>query len=410
MLNKADVQRLRELAQRYAQAASLPAQSEKRELWRSNNELRSARPMVLIDQICWSEIYTDGSLSGKVQDPYWRGVEENLLLKLYCWEHFPVDMVLTPYISLPKPIADSGWGIDWKIERLYRENSDVASQRMTDILEDESVLEQIRMPEVTVNTLRMEQIRQEAETVFEGIIPFCLAGSCMHLGIWDTISFWRGVENIYFDLLDRPEYIHAIMEKVTQGLLSRLEQMNRLGCYDVTSTLVHCSHTFLDELPAKDTNPEFGTTQQGWAFGMAQLFSSVSPAVTEEFEVEYMKRIFPHFGAIYYGCCERLDDRLDIISKLPNIRKISCSPWSDREHFAEAMPDWCVMSVKPNPAFLAASSMDEDSIRKEFRFAIDAARRYNRNIEFLLKDISTIRHDPTRLVRWAQIAMEEVQR
>ena len=74
------------------------------------------------------------------------------------------------------------------------------------------------------------------------------------------------------------------------------------------------------------------------------------------------------------------------------------------------MPDWCVMSVKPNPAFLAASSMDEDSIRKEFRFAIDAARRYNRNIEFLLKDISTIRHDPTRLVRWAQIAMEEVQR
>ena len=69
-------------------------------------------------------------------------------------------------------------------------------------------------------------------------------------------------------------------------------------------------------------------------FGMAQLFTSVSPQITEEFEVNYMQRIFPHFGAIYYGCCDRLDDRLDKICRMPNIlrertfRKYSSTPRS----------------------------------------------------------------------------------
>ena len=147
-----------------------------------------------------------------------------------------------------------------------------------------------------------------------------------------------------------------------------------------------------------------------WAFGLAQLFTSVSPAITDEFEVAYMKRIFPYYGAIYYGCCDRLDDRLDIIAKLPKIRKISCSPWSIPEPFAEKMPDYCAMSVKPNPAFLAGESLDEASIRKEIRRAIAAAKNYNRSVEFILKDITTVRNNPQRLWRWQEIAMEEVQR
>ena len=53
MLKDKDVAILIELACRYAEAASLPVQAEKRRLWIENNECRSARPMVLIDQICW---------------------------------------------------------------------------------------------------------------------------------------------------------------------------------------------------------------------------------------------------------------------------------------------------------------------------------------------------------------------
>ena len=68
------------------------------------------------------------------------------------------------------------------------------------------------------------------------------------------------------------------------------------------------------------------------------------------------------------------------------------------------------MSVKPNPALLASPSFDEELIRKDLRSTMDAAKRYNRSLEFILKDISTVKHEPWRLQRWAEIAMEEVQR
>ncbi|MBQ2958002.1 MAG: hypothetical protein IJE08_16280 [Clostridia bacterium] len=409
MLKPNDISILRELAMQYAEAASLPVHDEKRRLWTANNECRPARPMVLIDQICWQEINTDGALSGRAEDAYWRRVEEELKMKLYCWRHMPVDMVLTPYIQLPMPVSDSGWGLEVKEDVIAPDrNATAYSHRLYDVLDSEEALAQIRLPEYTLDREALKRIREEADVIFGGIIPYRMRGVSMHLGVWDKISFWRGVESCYIDLMDRPEFMHAIMEKLTRGLLHQIESANRQGIYDVSGTLTHCSHNFLSDLPEGESG--FGTTGQGWAFGLAQLFSSVSPEITREFEVEYMKRVFPHFGAIYYGCCERLDDRLDVLAALPKVRKISCSPWSDRDHFAEALPEGKVMSAKPNPAFLATDSFDEEAVRRDLRATMDAARRHNRSLEFILKDISTIRRDPARLWRWAEIAMEEVQR
>lgn len=411
MISAQDIQVLRQLAQQYAEIATLPVHKEKSQLWKDNNEFRSARPMVLIDQICWNEIDSDSWFALQVQDPYWRGVELELRQKIYCWKNFPVDMVFPPYICIPKPIHNSGWGIDpdEDVAKLD-ERTTAASRLYHGVLRDMEDVEKIQMPEITLDENRQREICEQADIVFDGIIPYRLTGCTMHLGVWDRLSEWVGVENCYINTLDEPEFLHALMERMTQGLLHQIEAINRLGVYDVTSNIVHCSHTFLDNLPDANANLDFGRTSDGWAFGLAQLFTSCSPEITEEFEVPYMQRVFPHFGAIYYGCCERLDDRLDILSKLDKVRKISCSPWSHKEHFAEVLPERRIMSVKPTPAFLAGNCFDEDSIRKDLRASIDAAKRYNRNIEFILKDISTINRDPSRLRRWAQIAMEEVQR
>lgn len=411
MLTKHDIDILRPLIAQYAEIAALPIQGIKRKLWLDNNEHRSARPMVLIDQICWNELESDESLRLQCEDEYWRAVENDLRQKIYRWNHLRVDLVYNPYISLPKPIHNTGWGLHADLDMVRQgETSGVYSQHFHNVLQDEEDIEKIQMPQITLDEQKMREIKEEADVLFAGIIPYQMEGQILHLGVWDRISEFMGVENCYIELYDRPEFLHAIMEKMTQGLLYQIETLNRLGAYDVTSNITHCSHTFSNDLPKKDCDLNFGTTENGWAFGLAQLFTSASPDVTEEFEVAYMNRVFPHFGAIYYGCCERLDDRLDVLAKLKNVRKISCSPWSNKEHFAEMLPDYCVMSAKPTPALLAPNNFDEDAIRKDLRETIDAARRYNRNLEFLLKDITTIQYQPERLWRWAEIAMEEVQR
>ena len=203
--------------------------------------------------------------------------------------------------------------------------------------------------------------------------------------------------------------MHAIMERLTDVTIKRIERFNELGLYDINSNLCHCSHTFSTELPSASCDPAHPTTKDGWAFGLAQLMSSVSPAMTEEFEVPYMQRLFPYFGAVYYGCCEMLDDRLDILAKMPNIRKISCSPWSNREHFAETLPKQYIMSNKPNPALLAGDTFDEEAVRADLRRTIRAAKQNGVCLEMILKDISTVRYDPKRLWRWAEIAREETE-
>ena len=174
----------------------------------------------------------------------------------------------------------------------------------------------------------------------------------------------------------------------------------------MNSHLCHCSHTFSDRTPGSNGDPNHATSYDGWTFSMAQLFTSVSPDINREFEVPYMSKIFSRFGAVYYGCCERLDDRLDVIDTMPNIRKISCSPWSDREHFAAVLPKKYIMSNKPNPSYLAGA-FDEEVVRKDFRRTIAAAKANGLGLELLLKDISTVNDDPRRLWRWSQIAMEE---
>ena len=52
-------------------------------------------------------------------------------------------------------------------------------------------------------------------------------------------------------------------------------------------------------------------------------------------------------------------------------------------------------------------SFDEQTIRDDIRRTVNAAKANGTALELILKDISTINHDPSRLWKWAQIAEEE---
>ena len=73
MLNQNDIAIIRNLAARVAEIAALPVQEEKRALWRQLNALNPARPMVMIDQVCWNEMNLDDELTLRCTDPECRG-------------------------------------------------------------------------------------------------------------------------------------------------------------------------------------------------------------------------------------------------------------------------------------------------------------------------------------------------
>ena len=123
----------------------------------------------------------------------------------------------------------------------------------------------------------------------------------------------------------------------------------------------------------------------------------------------YEKRLLDRFGLSYYGCCEPLDRKVEVISRyLPNLRKISMSPWVGHHRAAQAIAGRFVYSAKPNPAFLATSGHgDRRSARKELEVILAATQ--GKNVELILKDVSTVRYEPKRLWEWTDMAMTMAQ-
>ena len=173
-------------------------------------------------------------------------------------------------------------------------------------------------------------------------------------------------------------------------------------------SLIHCTGAYTDELPAPGYNPEKPRTKDIWMFGLAQMFSTVSPRMFKEFEVDYASRICERFGLVYYGCCDPLDKKMKQVRMIPNVRKVSMSPWADQERGASEIGHDLVFSRKPNPAFLAYDGFDGQAVREDLMATVRACEKHGCPLELILKDISTVRYDPMRLFEWGKIAMEVV--
>lgn len=410
-ISKNDIALMRQLGQRYMEIASLPIQREKMELWKALNRGDRTRPMVVIDQLPWNELKGDRALALKAEDPFLRGLEWQMRSTLFAFEYFPVDMVVEPLIKIPFSAENTGFGMGVE-ETTAMTDSDnaVLSHSYQNQFEEEGDEAKIKDAAITLNREESARRLEISRYLFDGIAPVIQRGGVYaRAQVWDAIAEWMNVENVYYDLIDRPEFIHKIVNRATESVLAAIRQINELGLADDTASTCHCSYVYNDTLL-----PDFGAgkgphTKNAWSCAMAQLFTSASPAVTEEFEVPYISRIAQQYGMFYYGCCERLDDRLEIVQKIPNVKKISCSPWSNRDAFAEKLRKDLIMSVKPSPAFLAGDVMDETLVREDLRRSCQAAKNGGVNAELVLKDVSTVRHDPARLNRWAEIAMEVVE-
>ena len=127
----------------------------------------------------------------------------------------------------------------------------------------------------------------------------------------------------------------------------------------------------------------------------------------DEFGLTYEKRWLERFALSYYGCCEPLHNKLDILESIPNLRKISISPWANAAIAGERMRGKYVVSLKPSPAFLAGASFDLALAEADLREKLGNLKGCC--VEVILKDISTVHGKPERLWKWMDMAMNVVR-
>jgi len=402
---------LRALAGRIAEIAALPVQDETRAIYRALNGLHPIRPAVMVDELPWNQLNADGELTLQCEDPYLRAVEDGMRKLLYRFNHCKGDLLIDPFYSLGRSVSIGGIGLKVVEDTLAADHGNhIVAHQYHDQLSDHAVLDLMHDQEITVDDEDTESKRELLDSLFGDLLPIRVTGvrHGYSFAPWDLISMLRGVGPLLMSLYDEPEYMHAFMRKITDiqlKTLATLEEKNLLESYIPT---IHCTPALTDELPGEMPGGRV-TRRNLWGRGTAQIFASVSPAMHDEFDLKYQAEFFKGFGLVYYGCCEPLHDKIDVVKKLPNLRKISITPWADVDMSADQMGKDYVLSSKPNPAAVAVPVLDEELLREDILKTLHACKRNGTPCEFILKDISGVSYNPKNLTRWADVVMDTVR-
>jgi hypothetical protein len=230
------------------------------------------------------------------------------------------------------------------------------------------------------------------------------------LGMTWTLVNLRGLEAFLFDLVERPAFVHRMMATLRDGTMAMVGALEEAGLLSLNNDGAYVGSGgfgWTDELPGPGYAGEARACDL-WGFAESQETVGVSPRMFETYIFPYQLPLLEKFGLNCYGCCEPLDKRWHVIQRIPRLRRISVSPWSDPLRMAENVGSRAILSIKPNPALLAEDTFDEDRVRGAVRDSLEPTRGCT--VEVIMKDVTTMRHDPRRATRWVEIALEEANR
>jgi hypothetical protein len=408
-LSEEDIRILRELGKKTAECAGDPVNEERKKLWTHLNKLKGGKPMVWLDEVCWHEMNVNEELTMKTEHPFCRQIEALLRRQLYMWNHMQGDMVIEPVIYSPLAVTNTGIGLHPEMDIVRTDdNNDVVSRHFIITIREENDIDKIRYPEVVHDRGLSEIIYSKYREIFDDILTVEKRGAPgFWFAPWDDIVMFTGVQEALLDLALRPDYIKKLVSKLVDiGLyvLDRYEEQGLLSSNNYNTRIGSGAYGYTDELPRLVTGKDTILPKHIWGSCTAQIFAEVSPDMHEEFALQFERKWLERFGLTYYGCCEPLHHKLEQLKSVGNLRKISISPFADLHTAVDTIGDDYVISYKPAPSILAGREWDLDAVKRDLRETLTVMK--GRNVEMIMKDISTVKYQPRRLWEWVQTAAE----
>lgn len=401
MVANADVRILRELAKRYAEVCRKPTYDERRDLWRRHNSLQRTRPLLYVRWLAaWHEA-PESRL--ECQDPFFHPYETHLRQMLF-QDTIGDDYILESWLPVRASVATPSeglWGLpvrhsartdprgSWKFKPSLLELDD--AQRMTfahhRINEEATNRRVARLHDALGDILPIAVDRSPAYTGWNGDISTLL-------------TQLRGLDQLMLDMHDNPAWLHRVLKFMSDAILTTHNEAEAAGDWRL---LNHANQAmpYALELPDPSASPTPVTRDKLWVFVAAQEYTLVSPAMHDEFLLQYQLPIMTRFGLAAYGCCEDLTHKIAMLRKVPNLRRIAVTPRADVAKCAEQIGTDYVLSWRPNPAQMICCGFEPDLIRKVVADAMEAAKGCH--VDITLKDVETVQGKPANLRRWVKL-------
>ena len=396
---------LRDLAREIAEAAANPVMAERRQLWKRHNRLERARPMILVfPEGAWRELLPRDLL--ECEDEPARDIEWQLRLRLYYRDHIPDDSVMEDEWVVQKVFTNSGWGLE---PRHVPSTLPEGAWGFDPVIKEPADLDKLHFPEVSYDEEATRAKLAQAQDLFGDLLKVKLKGvSHMSFHLMHIYTGLRGLEQVMLDMCENPQMLHDAMAFMEEGHHRLVRQYLDLNLFSLNNDSTYHSSGgvgYTDELPRTGYDPDHIKPADMWASAEAQEMARIGPEMHEEFSLDYEKRLLAPFGLNGYGCCEDLSGKIESVLRIPNIRRISISPFADVDRSAEELGNKAIYSWKPHPAHLVG--FDEGRVRQYIRHTLDVTRGCV--IEMILKDTHTCEHHPERFTRWTEIARELVE-
>jgi len=270
-------------------------------------------------------------------------------------------------------------------------------------IKTEEDYERVTVPRYTYNAAKTENRLERMQELLGGGMPVHLTCS-PPLGPNHSVYLeqLRGMEALLEDLAFRPELVHRAMARITKGVLGAMRAAAETGLLTPNNTS-----------PMTCSDP-LGNSREGklklenlWCAANSQEFQMVSPAMQEEFLLNYQIPCFQQFGAVQYGCCEDLTHKIDIVKRIPNLRVFVCSYWTDLEKLLAACgTDYTIMWRQLSAHVMLPDDLDD--IRKDLEAGMRTLQGHAHQV--ILREVETPAGHTNRLKEWTAIAIGAAER
>lgn len=400
---------VRALALQYAELANSPKEDRKRGMWRDKNSFMLADPLIYIRAYAWDEMPMSRL---ETSDEVCRELEAFFKAELFR-ATFADDYIFEPWYSVRCVYRPDGigWGIDavrhyadgigegakgsYKCDYPIKSLDDIEKMRAPHHLIDEAATAEklARVRELIGDIITVDIVRG----------PFCRTWTA---DISTDLGKLRGMENFMLDMYENPEWLHKLLKLMSDGVMLNQDEAEAAGDIGLTLTY-NQAMPYARELKGPAPNTPGIKRKQIWCFTAAQEYSLVSPEMHEEFLLRYQLPIMSKFGLVSYGCCENLTNKISMLRKIPNLRRIAVSPFADVKKCVEQIGTDYVISYRPSPSDMVSYGFSEDRIRKILKRDLEYLK--GTYFDITLKDVETVEHDPERIGKWVRLVREIIE-
>ena len=252
---------------------------------------------------------------------------------------------------------------------------------------------------------------QQAQDLFGDILPVRRISDAFSCSLMQGIVHIMNMDDMYMAMMDDEERFQSMLNRLADDYLDFFRLQEQQGLVNSHTRMQHLSqgsYCFTNELeegvsPAKLSG--------SWLYMDSQETSGVSPAMYRDLVFPAYAKLMSHFGLISYGCCEACHPIWDdCLSKVPNLRKVSISPWCDEAFMGERLQGTGITFLRKPPATLLGMDtpeLDEEAVLNCFRKTAQAAKGCK--LEIAQRDVYMVGGSAEKVRRYVELARKGLE-